>query len=133
MKADKTDNELIAEFMGFVDGGNYWAAIDNPYKNFEGGHRFYSSELLFDESWDWIMPVVELLNEPVVKNGKIIRSAVQIDIFYKACNLKFEPDEDFEDIDDFSLHTQGKTKIEAVYKAVVEFIKWYNSLNHTKP
>ena len=136
-KTDKeivSDNELIAAFISLkrYEAGKdynlpqwYTKAKNKKLAKFIG----YPHQLKYHEEWKWLMPVVEMLQEPVVEDGKIIRSGCDITIFYKACQLKFMPDEDFEDIDeDFETHQQGDTKLEATYKAVVEFIKWYNSL-----
>ncbi len=56
----------------------------------------------YDTSWDWLMPVVEKIEG--------------LGYFYS--------DSDGERIQVTNI--QGKSKIEATYKAVVEFIKWYN-------
>ena len=56
------ENKLIAEFMGFTYEKNIgWYDNDmlmsqNVYDN-QDGNCF--DELLFDKSWDWLMPVVE--------------------------------------------------------------------------
>ena len=56
------ENKLIAEFMGFTYEKNIgW--YDNDMNmpqivyNVQNGNCF--NELLFDQSWDWLMPVVE--------------------------------------------------------------------------
>jgi hypothetical protein len=144
----KTDNELISDFIGIKEVTQYFDSygIKTPIywtQTIDGRYRTrtydlpdlsikeFVSESKYSTSWDWLMPVVEQLSEPVVKNGILIRSAVDIRIYYKACDIKFEPDEDFEDLEDAHFHTQGETKLEAVYKAVVEFIKWYNQQSVT--
>jgi len=45
------DNKLIAEFMGLPEQNN---AYENPYS----GEYVEAIELSYDESWDWLMPVV---------------------------------------------------------------------------
>jgi len=134
-----TDNELIAEFMGLVrrePNNNYnlpqwWQPTKD--KREKGKFIGYPEQLKYHSSWDKLMPVVERLQEPEISTDgdKIIRSGLEITIYYKACDLSFTPDEDFEDCEDFEIQTQGETKMEAIYKAVVEFIKWYN--NQQKP
>ena len=92
-------NKLIAEFMGFTNEKNIgWydnqmLMSQNVYDN-QDGNCF--DELLFDESWDWLMPVIE-----------------EID------HLQFEPIESIEK----ALFTRS---IRDTHKAVVEFIKQYN-------
>lgn len=48
----KTDNELIAEFMGLTH-------IDGQYQRMEDGGLFWYTPELFEyhTSWDWLMPV----------------------------------------------------------------------------
>jgi hypothetical protein len=97
----KTDNELIAEFIG--DQGQ---RLNDP-KWKSGDELIY---LKYHKSWDWLMPVVEkieTLKFSVMVIGKYTR--IQCPHPYK----EFATD-------------ICETKIQSVYKAVVEFIKWYN-------
>lgn len=119
----KEDNALIAEFMGLMVFQTENEMREFPIEKLT--QWVLPEQCKYHESWEWLMPVVEFLHEPIVLDGRICRSGVEITIYYKACQLKFEPDEDFEDSEEFEIHTQGETKIEAVYKAVVAFIKWY--------
>ena len=102
----KTDNELITEFMGWeTSTGNSLA--NTPllvYHNPEIVDRVFSaSELRFHSSWDWLMPVVK----------KISRLYDQ------------EP----EHLDEYEavIRIPIIETMENIYKAVVEFIKWYNT------
>jgi hypothetical protein len=63
--------------------------------------EFNDDELRFDTSWDWLMPVA----------NEIIKSRDEQNADWDLTQLKY------------ALCT---TNIELVYKAVVEFIKWYN-------
>jgi hypothetical protein len=58
--------------------------------------------------WYWLMPVVEEI-EGI--------SSTQVNIYTNHCRIAHKG-VDFESL--------GSTKIEATYKAVVEFIKWHN-------
>ena len=80
----KTDNELIAEFMG--PQACYYR---------QGNRKVYE----YDTSWDWLMPVVEKIGN--LYDG---RSMVNCEIFHLSLFAE-RPD---------------------IYKAVIEFIKWYN-------
>lgn len=134
----KTDNELIAEFMGFtcimelvgVDG-----KTERTYKNVEvlgllspyfGGHR--TPHLQFDSSWDWLIPVVEKI-ETICMEGEywIVEIGKMNSGSNRYCRIRINhipyP---------VSLGIEA-THIKAVYVAVVQFIKWYNSLNQTNP
>ena len=107
------DNKLIAEFMGFTYEKNIgWYDNDmlmsqNVYDN-QDGNCF--DELLFDKSWDWLMPVVEKIENDerydvdILQYGTRIREG-QKDIVNNIANISFDK------------------KIEHTYDAVVEFIK----------
>jgi hypothetical protein len=87
----KTDNELIAEFMGKPD-------------------HIMSELLKYHTSWDWLMPVIH----------KIF--TVPFDSVDGLREFTDKPNTIFDALS-FGLHSE----IEEVHKAVVEFIKWYNS------
>jgi hypothetical protein len=101
-------NKLIAEFMQypyfFSDSGvDSWR--DDDVERWEIGIDCYykADELLFNESWDWLMPVVERI---------------------------YDSDEYYEYLQTYSTTFGGGVEltinITNVYDAVVEFIKWYN-------
>lgn len=80
------DNKLIAEFMGFTYEKNIgWydnemLMSQNVYDN-QDGNCF--DELLFDKSWDWLMPVVEKIERQNELIGSHILST-DIDKTYQA-------------------------------------------------
>ena len=100
-------NKLIAEFMGYPKH-----KIDFVGKrlNFEN-----SKHNTYHKDWNWLIEVVE----------KIESLGYRIDI------------SKWENSQYCGIYLNGKkisgnetnTKIEAVYNAVVEFIKWYNNKN----
>lgn len=106
-----TDNELIAEFMDWRESENNGISPQT--------------------SWDWLMPVIEKIQEPEIsKIGISVRTAANVYIYYKACRIEYSGDEESGDYKgEWGIQTKGKTKIEAAYKAVVKFIKWYNQQN----
>ena len=96
------ENKLIAEFMGFTNEKNIgWydnqmLMSQNVYDN-QDGNCF--DELLFDESWDWLMPVVEKIENYLSENvGKVG--------YFDEC--------------------LNSNDLDVRYQAVVEFIKQYN-------
>lgn len=116
----KTDNELIAEFMGSkpYEDGRYGTMWPDPTN---GNNVGFS--LKYDSSWDWLMPVVEKIES--------LDDEKSVNINGPLCLIKG----DHTAVGGWDLITasaDGPTKIEAVYKAVVEFIKWYNSQQHGK-
>jgi hypothetical protein len=123
------NNKLIAEFTGakeqeFIDGSiglSFW----NPNgsgrlgKYPDGSTSKYDDELKYHFSWDWLMPVVEKIEKFRFKDEIDTTDAIQNYAFLRTLQRNQAR------INRFSLFT-GDTKIDAVWKAVVEFIKWYN-------
>lgn len=108
----KTDNELIAEFMGMHS--KYFQVYSNQLEEviwFREGEDFPSCyfriiELMYHSSWDWLMPVIDKIRSigyrVNIDFGKITQCAISnIDPMMHVVEL-------------------------SVYKTVVEFIKWYN-------
>lgn len=116
-------NRLIAEFFGLKRG--FWVSVEKPVtddkkqwcdldgKTFLGSRVYYDKTLLFHQSWDWIMPVVEKI-EAIGYVIRISRLRCQIHTTNAKpiCNI------------------QSATKIEATYAAIVEFIKHHNQLTN---
>ena len=102
------ENKLIAEFMGYSPvSGVYVSRKD----------EFHIDEMQYDISWDWLMPVVEKIEDE---------------------GYSFERNKQ-EDGDWQCLITKGYDIVhqkfsdcsrEATYQAVVEFIKEYNKQNN---
>jgi len=91
-----TNNKLIAEFMGLqFSKGEYYRPL------FNSGDWISEDELHYHTSWDWLMPVVEKIENYLSDNvGKYF-------VGY---------------FDDGLISND----IEVRYQAVVEFIKEYN-------
>lgn len=107
-------NKLITEFMGVksvINSENkkvYW--FENPEKG------FLESQLKYDSSWDWLIPVVEKIES--LNYSTAINYKFGIDLSYQIVICQG---------DYFEFIQQAKEKITAVYKGVIEFIKWYNT------
>ena len=95
------NNKLIAEFMGCTHPFN---DITDATLYLVSHGTFNSSELKYDTSWDWLMPVA----------NEIIKSRDEQNADWDLTDLKY------------ALQT---TNIQLVYKAVVKFIKDYNQNN----
>ena len=107
------NNSIIAKFMGMQEThlGWYDAEKSIPLPTMEVTFEF----LEFHLDWNWLMPVVEAI-EGMGYNTELV----------------YRPDDGghcmyIYDSPVFSSQMGGK--MEAVYKAVVEFIKWYNENN----
>lgn len=87
------DNRLIAEFMGI----NFANREDmSPYCYIKG-HLFFENNLMYDKDWNWLMEVIEKINE--VAAGGVVYGIQE--------GLR-------------------EADIEKTYYAVVEFVKWWN-------
>ena len=105
------DNVLIAEFMGITPNEEGVYQVSK--------HKGYDVEnLQYHTSWDWLMPVVEKIEEDerynidILQYGTIISSNTKeqgyLEIVNNVADISFD------------------NKIEHTYKAVVQFIKYYN-------
>jgi len=110
-------NVFIAEFMGFKK---------DAVKNFYRVPKYYIETILwkdwctinefeFDFSWNWLMPVVEKIEED--KN-------IHFKIYYKSC-LIFN-------FTDVIVSRIENTKIKAVWKSVIDYIILENGKNKNK-
>lgn len=113
----KTDNELIAEFMG---GYNYdpdtrVLGLNIPHMD---DQWFDIKEIQYHTSWDWLMPVVE----------KIESLGYDTDICGNNCMIsEGTPQGDGGKYFRAMIDVDKYPKIVSVYEAVVEFIHWHNS------
>lgn len=114
-------NKLIAEFM-INDKG----VLITPDCEYMTGNIIKSYDTIMDEedeldyhsSWDWLMPVVEKIESLKGDNWIVL-----VTIKHCQCSIKY-----------FHLYKEKRvefitgcsTKRKAIYKVVVEFIKWYN-------
>ena len=142
-------NKLIAEFMGAKIKSKRFDYMPTSSKNlsydacywFEDFNITYDginvNNLKFHQSWDWLMLVVEKIENLNLKEffykwneEEKIRynfMSVCVDISHNYCNIyvELELDPPYE----ISLVTLNN-KIESVYKAVINFINWYNEKNN---
>ena len=111
MKNIVENNKLIAEFLGY----------SQPHPDYPNTTYWYKKDcqpltiLLFHSDWSWLMRVVD----------KIERLGYVFEIKITGCRIN--------QIENGSIIVlrweEDKTKIEAVYNACLEFIKWYNEQN----
>lgn len=120
----KTDNKLIAEFMGVKEQQRFYDSYgqDEPYWYTSNGlfrttsrsipdvsFQEFLDSCRYDLSWDWLMPVVQ----------KVKTSTFLVEGSINPWIIAIRP------------VNKGliNADLTAVYKAVVEFINWYNSQN----
>ena len=74
----ENENKLIAEFMGYkvvdkpkvVNGENFFEYIDE-----NGKYTYCNSLLRYNDQWDWLMPVIEKIeNDGLDPHGMIDNS-----------------------------------------------------------
>ena len=115
------NNKLIAEFMmgrKVEDGLNapMMAYLDNE------GNYYHEDELRYHNSWNWLMPVVEEIEEIALEEVKGVYKR------HRFCvNFNFTQAE-ITDMSTGMIVGYGDVgrKLDSTYEAVVEFINWYN-------
>jgi predicted HTH transcriptional regulator len=103
------NNRLIAEFMGYneeiVNGEIYFTLPDML-------ESLSDEELQYHSDWNWLMEVVEKIeNYNEYTNVLFTPQGCEINCYIE---------------NGFLFSNDCNTKIEAVYNACIEFIKWYN-------
>ena len=108
------NNKLIAEFLSVKI--HPCETIENfkflPIEERGLYNGYFIDELKYHEDWNWLMEVVE----------KIESLGYRIEIVKHICRIYLSNKETI-------IISENTPKIEAVYNAVVEFIKWYNNQN----
>ena len=106
------NNKLIAEFMGLSHCEEGWITIPNENRNAVSEDEI-SNDLQYHTEWNWLMPVVEKIECTHDNKGDCFN--VMMEAF--ECTISGLG---------LTLCLNGHTKMDATYKAVVEFIKTYN-------
>lgn len=117
---ERNDNELIAEFMG----GKYYPNGVASEWIFPDGTK--PSNLHYHDSWDWLMDVVDKIAE--MENTEIRFSTPP-----NRCLISYYEVEDNAMTGRIykhqeHVHVTDKTLIAVTHCAIVEFIKWRNSV-----
>lgn len=105
---EKTHNELIAEFMGFDgfdDGFTY--KLNGSFL----GRAIHITELKYETSWDWLMPVIEKIRLICEENHQQAQP----------------PTEDMELFDKIFDDGLFWLNINTTYLKVLQWINWYNA------
>lgn len=139
-------NEVLALFMGMKpDHLEHEEGIDYDWKNCPPGlHWAFEDAPPFDRSWEWIMPVVEVIrctgyaNEIQfgISNGYSIGAKPNWSVHIGANITRWKKDANGEIIypmSHYKLHmetvffTNQENLLDAVFKACVAFVEWYNA------
>ena len=122
------NNKIIAEFLDW-EFDDLSETFETPFLKLVDPHAFgdeqYSCklqdfELEFHSDWNWMMRVVEKIENLQDENNCAIYN-VQIE----QCFVEIIINHTSETI----VEVDSNSKIQAVYNACVEFIKWYNKQN----
>ena len=142
METTEENNQMIAEFMGLnVEGSMVLMPFSNKNiyrnsdyhcwartfgENVDGDPTVngYIIGMEYHTSWDWLMPLVEkiewgLEEQFYIKDLKIADSCDYLSSVYYA---GYDSGKPFE----IMWENYASSKLEAMYIAVVQFIKWYN-------
>lgn len=132
-------NRLIAEFMGYkyTDGMKH---IEPKRPKVEGIHKnsYYmrkdgASSMLYQldyhEDWNRLMPVIKKICPPKGKRDVIKNAMITILPIVNGCSIQYNfrlPSESAKDACDRIKVVKEPKLIWAVWKAVVQWIAWYN-------
>jgi hypothetical protein len=123
-----TDNKLIAEFMGYPKKQINKGIARLEENKYVWGQTYYyingdwhrEDYLLFHLDWNWLMKVVDKI-ESFEDNNRCAKYNINIEQSFVEIIDK--------NTDDTIVETDADTKTQATYKAVIEFIKYYNNEN----
>ena len=112
------NNVLIAEFMGMKLGEDH--TNDNMY--YDDAENLHPptpiNELKFNSSWDWLMPVVEKIENFIFDENNSYNVTIGSTNY---CVIQDSNGDTIEIIKD-----NGNSKLDTTYQAVVEFINQLN-------
>lgn len=123
---ENNSNDIIAKFMG-VDiecSPSVYRASKGVLRHLIDNRRKCDG-LLFDKSWDWLMPVVENIEQ---LTGVSVYMGFSVIISDKhSCIYCYEPLKVKGVIYQTPSGIDEPDKLTAVYNAIIYFIEWYNS------
>lgn len=120
----KTENKIIAEFLGAREyKGTYdmYGLIDTIQDGEDEKHFYKPNEMLFNDSWDWLMVVVDTIHDIMVQpcDGFVSEHRFNVQMWVTQCSI----------IDTTRNKIVGEgdygTELESTYHAVIEFIEWW--------
>lgn len=120
----ENNNEIIALFMGakYWPKGNIMAKYSDAWE-FPGADNAWNTKgLKYDTSWDWLMPVVEKIDQTcggcwIIRPGYVCFESYHGEL-RKDRQFKFDTTEDNDESDGFLFLT---------YSIVIRSIKHFNS------
>lgn len=127
------NNKLIAEFMGKrpkCECDGVYSFSDMPFfsireNDIETVINGIANYVKYHTSWEWLMSVVEKIESISIKEDEEVKFLLD---FETSTMVNWNLTNGYAYNDELSC-IKGTTKKEAVYNAVVKFIKWYNTNN----
>ena len=123
------DNKLIAEFMGakpIVLGNSteyeMYGIVECIDDGVDEKHFFIPHEMKYHTSWDWLMPVVEKIED--IENKEISTDIVKYHLY------DVEIRQNVTTIHGTNIEETAGDKLFNTYHAVVKFIKQYNKIKN---
>ena len=122
------NNKLIAEFLNW-EFDDLSETFETPFLKLVDPHAFGDEqfscklqdfELEFHSDWNWLMRLVEKIENLQDENNCAIYN-----VQTEQCFVEIIINHTSETI----VEVDSNSKIQAVYRACVEFIKWYNKQN----
>lgn len=113
------NNKILAEFLGWLVMGCYVTPTEESITKLKLNSEFAPYVMKFHNDWNWIMLVVDKIENTRGKNGVYFDVAIDSTGCWIDLNLKTL----------IKIDTQGDrkmNKIQATYNACVDFVKWYN-------
>lgn len=154
----KLQNELIAKFMGskyintpfkavkddtILTDFWHWTKPDIGFPVDQSGIElstcFMIANFKYHKSWDWLMPVIQKIENLSVAGMEEISSGELADVdwsfsveindnqcvIHRYCSPQYYgEDSDFLKL--YNCRNKNRNKILIVYRSVIKFIKWYN-------
>ncbi len=114
-------NILCAEFLGWEQGedGRYWKETPTESSN------WYVDEMYFHSDWNWIMEVVEKIDNIFVFEDYSISMTLETDGLSIITVHYYQPDRTKQKRTK-QFTSKSKNKKEAVVEAIWQFLNWYN-------
>ena len=123
------NNKIIADFLGGRIKSPSNLYIFNKWRNderFDWIDTYNQSELKFHSDWNWLMEVVEKIENTKIKDYGILTNITNdktyISVYHYGEGGKWSIL-----ISNFNEEYKDFNKIQRTYKAVIEFINFYNN------
>lgn len=130
-------NRLIVEFMQ-LEMNEFGHYVDKDHL-FSSQLKLFPFELRFDSSWDWLIPVIDKI-ENIGEDDQCLEDNFHFFIGKRFVRVvydwntysTFDENNSFADLEKYNKSQREYrynlygTKLETVWQAVVDFIRWYN-------